>query len=87
MNITPLIIDLYWGRVQFHGQLAHVGCAVQKILQNIPGDVIVIKIDASETGAFGQGRQKDPDFQAVRMRVLNSKPTVAYLLQQDHTSK
>jgi hypothetical protein len=69
LNITPLIIDLYWGRVQFHGQLAHVGCAVQKILQNIPGDVIVIKIDASETGAFGQGRQKDPE-----VRVLH--PTV-----------
>ena len=55
-DVFPLVIALPRGRVLFHGHLAHVGCVVEKVMQEIHGEVVVIEIDLGELGALAEGR-------------------------------
>ena len=43
LNLKPLIIDLYWSRVHFHAELAHVRSVAQKVFQSRHGDAIIKK--------------------------------------------
>ena len=55
-DVFPLVIALPRGRVLLHGHLAHVGCVVEKVTQEIHGEVVVIEIDLGELGALAEGR-------------------------------
>lgn len=57
-DITRVIIALHRGGIQLLGQLAQIGCVIQKVLQNSHRDVIVIEIDPGELETLAQCRQE-----------------------------